>query len=150
MDMFPHVVTVYNAKTEELPENGFESTLVNYITILRGVLLDAVKARNVNQSGLVGADSVTLYIPKNVEAVDGVTGLPKQYISPVEFWKLEGRNGCWTLQPAPGCFFVKGEAVHPDWTLQTIEAAYDDVYDVSKVDFKDFGGDMSHWEVGGA
>ena len=42
VDMFPHVVTVYNTKTEELPENGFESTLVNYITILRGVLLDAV------------------------------------------------------------------------------------------------------------
>ena len=47
------------------------------------------------------------------------------------------------------CFFVKGEAVHPDWTVQTIEAAYDDVYDVTKADFKDFGGEMSHWEVGG-
>ena len=148
MDMFPHVVTLYNAKTEELPETGFVPTLVNHITILRGVLLDAVKAKNVNQSGMEGADSVTLYIPKDVEAADGVTGSPKQHIGPVEFWRLEDRSGYWTIQPAPGCFFVKGEAVHPDWTVQKIEAAYDDVYDVSKVDFKDFGGEMSHFQVG--
>lgn len=148
--MFPHVVTLYNAETEESPETGFSPTLINHITILRGVLLDAVKAKNVNQSGMEGADSVTLYIPKGVEALDGVTGVPKQYIGPVEFWKLEDRSGYWTLQPSLGCFFVKGEAIHPEWKVQAIEAAYDDVYDVTKVDFKDFGGDMSHWEVGGA
>ena len=34
--------------------------------------------------------------------------------------------------------------------LDDIKAAYDNVYDVSKVDFKDFGGDMSHFQVGGA
>ena len=45
--------------------------------------------------------------------------------------------------------FVKGEHVHPDWDAQTVEAKYDDVYDVSKVDYKDFGGEMAHWEVGG-
>src|SRR5699024_4094945 len=39
MSMFPHVVTLYNADTEERPETGFEPTLVNHITILRGVLL---------------------------------------------------------------------------------------------------------------
>lgn len=147
--MFPHVVTLYNADTEELPETGFKPTLVNHITILRGVLLDAVKAKNVNQSGMEGADSVTLYIPKDVEAVDGVTGETKQYMGPIEFFKTDDRAGCWTLSPSGNTFFVKGEAVHPDWTAQTIEAAYDDVYDVTKVDFKDFGGDMSHWEVGG-
>ena len=48
-DMFPHTVTLYNADTVELPETGFEPTLVNHITILRGVLLDAVKAQNVNE-----------------------------------------------------------------------------------------------------
>lgn len=147
--MFPHTVTLYNTETEETPETGFTPTLVNHITILRGVLLDAVKAKNVNESGLVGADSVTLYIPRNVEAMDGVTGEPKEYIGPVEFWRLNDKTGYWTLSIGQNTFFVKGEAVHSDWTSQKIDATYDDVYDVTKVDFKDFGGDMSHWEVGG-
>lgn len=148
-DMFPHVVTLYNSDTEELPETGFEPTLVNHITILRGVLLDAVKAQNVNESGLVNADSVSLYIPVDVEAVDGITGEPKQYKGPIEFWRMEDKAGYWTLSTGQNTFFVKGEAVHPEWTAQKIDATYDDVYDVNTVDFKDFGGEMSHWEVGG-
>lgn len=147
--MFPHTVTLYNTETEETPETGFTPTLVNHITILRGVLLDAVKAKNVNESGLVGADSVTLYIPRDVEAVDGVTGEPKEHIGPIEFWRMDDKSGNWTLSAGQNTFFVKGEAVHPDWTGEKISAAYDDVYDVTKVDFKDFGGAMSHWEVGG-
>ena len=147
--MFPHVVTIYNV-AKETDLSNMDDVLTNYITILRGVLLDAVKAKNINQSGLVGADSVTLYIPKDVEAVDGVTGETKQYMGPIEFFRAEARDSYWTLSTSGSTFFVKGEAVHPDWTEQTIEAAYDDVYDVNTVDFKDFGGDMSHWEVGGA
>lgn len=148
MDMFPHVVTLYNVVTEEDPST-FEETTTNHITILRGVLLDAVKAKNVNESGLVGADSVNLYIPTSVEAVDGVTGEPKQYVGPIEFWRAEDKSGLWTLSTGENTFFVKGEAVHPNWSAQKIDAAYDDVYNVNTVDFKDFGGEMSHWEVGG-
>ena len=147
-EMFPHTVTLYTVVTEENPST-FEETTTNYITILRGVLLDAVKAKNVNESGLEGADSVALYVPKDVEAVDGVTGEEKQYVGPVEFWKMEDRNGFWTFSVGENSFFVKGEAVHPDWSGQKIDAAYDDVYNVNTVDFKDFGGEMSHWEIGG-
>lgn len=149
MPMFPHTVTVYNYISSEDPSAGFEPTLINYITVLRGVLLDASKGSNVSKSGLEGADAVNLYIPVGVDAVDGVTGASKQYIGPVEFWRAEDKSALWTLSVGRNCFFVKGEAVHPDWTVQTIEAAYDDVYDVTKVDFKDFGGDMSHFQVGG-
>ena len=147
-EMFPHTVTLYTVVTEEDPST-FEETTTNYITILRGVLLDAVKAKNVNESGLEGADSVALYVPKDVEAVDGVTGEKKQYVGPVEFWKMEDRSGFWTLSVGENSFFVKGEAVHPDWSGQKIDAAYDDVYNINTVDFKDFGGEMSHWEIGG-
>ena len=150
MSMFPHVVTLYNTKSIELPENKFDPTLVNHITVLRGVLLDASKGVNVNKSGLEGADAVTLYIPVNVDAVDGLTGRKKRYVGPGEFWNADDKDSLWTLSVSRDCFFVKGEAVHPDWTVQTIKAAYDNVYDVSKVDFKDFGGDMSHFQVGGA
>ena len=115
-EMFPHTVTLYTVVTEENPST-FEETTTNYITILRGVLLDAVKAKNVNESGLEGADSVALYVPKDVEAVDGVTGEEKQYVGPVEFWKMEDRSGFWTFSVGENSFFVKGEAVHPDCAL---------------------------------
>ena len=148
MSMFPHTVTLYNVSNEELPPT-IEPVLTNYITVLRGVLLDESKASNVSKSGLEGADAVNLYIPANVDAMDGVTGERKRYVGPIEFWRTEDKTGLWTLSVSRNCFFVKGEAIHPDWTVQTIEAAYDSVYDVTKVDFKDYGGDMRHWEVGG-
>ena len=149
MDMFPHTVTLYNVSLETDPATLDERT-INHITVLEGVLLDAVKGKNVNESGLVDADSVTLYIPANVSATDGVTGEKKRYVGPVEFWNGESRDGLWTLSPGQNTFFLKGKAIHPDWSSQKISAAYDYVYDVKTVDFKDFGGEMSHWEVGGA
>lgn len=79
--MFPHAVTLYNVAVET-DKATFASTVVNHITILRGVLLDASKAVNVRESGLVGADAVNLYIPFGVEAVDAVTGKAKQYMPP--------------------------------------------------------------------
>lgn len=150
MSMFPHVVTLYNTESIELPENNFEPTLVNHITVLRGVLLDASKGANVNKSGLEGADAVNLYIPLSVKAVDGVTGAEKRYIGHVEFWRADDKSTLWTLSVSRNCFFVKGEVIHPEWKVQALKAAYDSVYDVNRVDFYDFGGDMSHWEVGGA
>lgn len=150
MSMFPHVVTLYNTISEEDPTQGFKPVLTNYITVLDGVLLDAVKGVNVSQSGLENADSVILYIPANVNATDGITGEKKQYVGPIEFWRSDDKSHLWTIKPGKDCFFIKGRAIHPEWTVQTIEAAYDDVYDVTKSDFKDYGGDMRHWEVGGA
>jgi len=147
--MFPHTVTVYNVSNEESPETGFKPKTVSYITILYGVLLDESKASNVNKSGLAGADAANLYIPFSVTAVDGTTGIEKAYTGPVEFWRAEDKGDLWTLSTGGNCFFVKGEAVHPEWTVQTLEAAYDNVYDVTKIDVKDFGGDMGHFEVGG-
>ena len=148
MDMFPHVVTLYNVVREEDPST-FHEVAVNHITILEGVLLDAVKTVNVNRSGIEGADSVMLYVPQSVTATDGVTGKPKANVGPIEFWRANDKCSLWTLKPGQDCFFIKGRAVHPDWSAQKLEAAYDGVYDVTKVDFKDYGGDMSHWEVGG-
>lgn len=147
--MFPHVVTVYNTQTEESADTGFEPVLRNYITILDGVYLEAAKGSNVAESGLTGADAVNLYIPADVKATDGVTGKEKRYVGPVEFWRTEDKSWLWTLSSNRNTFFVKGTVVHEDWAQQKIEACYDDVYDVTKVDDKDVGGDMAHWEVGG-
>lgn len=60
--MFPHTVTIYNVSQETDPAT-FKDVEKTYITVLRGVLLEASKAANVRQSGLEGADAVNLYIP---------------------------------------------------------------------------------------
>lgn len=151
MNMFPHTVTIYNV-TSEIDKTTLTENLVNHMTILRGVMLDASKASNVTRSGLEGADAVNLYIPFSVNAVDGVTGQKKQYAPPMEYWRMDDKSGHWTLSVTGHggkTIFVKGEVVDPELSEEQISLAYDDVYNVTKVDMKDFGG-LPHFEVGGA
>jgi hypothetical protein len=149
----PHIVTIYNV-TQETDQETFHDTQKSYITVIRGVMLQASKAVNVRESGLEGADAVNLYIPFASLAVDGVTGQEKRYVGPQEFWRAADKSGIWTLSTDGNggtTFFVKGEVVEPDKTEQMIEMLYDDVYKVTKVDMKDFGSAaMQHFEVGGA
>ena len=149
----PHTVTIYNV-THETDLETFKDTRKSYVTILRGVMLQASKAANVSTSGLGSADSVNLFIPFAAIAVDGVTGQEKRYAGPHEFWSASDKSGLWTLSVDDRdgtTFFVKGEIVEPDKTVQEIEKLYDDVYKVTKVDVRDFGStEMRHWQVGGA
>lgn len=147
--MFPHTVTVY-VTLHETDLTTMKDVEKHYITVLKGVLLVASKAKNVNESGLEGADAVNLYIPLSVDARDGKTGIAQKYTGSVEWWRTADKGAIWTLSNAGNCFFVKGEHVHPDLPVQTIKAMYDDVYNVTKIDLLDFGGDMAHLEVGGA
>ena len=151
MSMFPHTVTVYNIIQEEDPSTLKEVTHI-YITILRGVMLQASKGANVRQSGLAGADAANLYIPFAVEAVDGKTGAAKTYAKPQEFVKAADRSGLWTLSyngNGGETLFIKGEFVF-DGTNLNVVRYHDDCYNVTKVDAMDYGSDeMQHWEVGG-
>lgn len=146
MSMFPHTVTVYNTAIEY--DEDYNETATNHITVLHGVLLDASKAVNVRTSGLEGADAVNLYIPRNVKATDGVTGKERKFLPPIEFWRQADHSGFWTISDS-ATFFIKGEVVEPDRDRGFLEKAYDDVYSVTKIDEKDFGG-LPHWEIGGA
>lgn len=159
LSMFPHTITMYNVEIYT-DQTTLEDTLINHITILRGVLLDASKAANVRESGLVGADAVNLYIPFDVVAIDGADignedPHQKQYVGPLKFWRAENKSGLWTMSVGGtkthgvngSCFFVKGEAVHYELGVDKIELMYDDVYDITSIDRKDFGG-LPHFEVG--
>ncbi len=151
MSMFPHTVTVYNIVKEVDPDTIKTVTNV-YITVLKGVFLSASKGAIVRTSGLEGADAVILYIPFSVEAVDGLTGAPKEYVEPVAFWRMDDKTGVWTLRTGLDDCFVKGNVIVPDKadkTIQFLESAYDDVYNITKLDMMDYGGSMAHWEVGG-
>lgn len=146
----PHTVTIYNIVRETDPATLDEVTHV-YITILRGVMLQASKGANVRQSGLEGADAANLYIPFAVEVVDGKTGATKTYAKPQEFFKAADRSGLWTLSydgNGGETLFVKGEFVSDN---MTVVQYHDDCYKVTKVDAMDYGSaDMRHFEVGGA
>lgn len=162
--MFPHTITLYNITSEVDPDTAID-TVTNYITILEGVLVDDSKAVNVRQSGLEGADAVNLYIPFGVKAADPLTGAEKGYLPPVEFWRSSEMDKHWTLAisakgaPLNGyTFFIKGVAlppettpqgkpVRPDMVREVVEAMYDDVYNITKIDTKDFGG-LRHFQVG--
>lgn len=155
MSMFPHTVTLYNTEQVRNPEDITRPFMVNHITILKGVLLDATKGVNVIESGLVDANSVELYIPYDVIAVDGAfandieTSPRKKYVGPIEYWSAEDKAGLWTLQANNNNFFIKGLAVEDENASRTlIEMKYDDVYTISSVDDLDYGG-LKHFEVGG-
>lgn len=148
----PHTVTIYNVVQDIDPATLDEVEKV-YITILRGVMLQASKGANVRESGLEGADAANLYIPFAVEAVDGKTGAAKAYAKPQEFVKAADRSGLWTLSydgNGGETLFIKGEFVL-DGTNLNVVRYHDDCYKVTKVDAMDYGSaDMRHFEVGGA
>lgn len=145
----PHTVTIYNVEISG-DKTTTKETRTNYITILRGVFLDASKGTNVRESGLEGADAVVLHIPFSVTAVDGVTGAEKRYVGPMKFWRAEDKSEIWTLSVDQNTFFIKGEVVEPEQNRMYFDMKYDDVYNVTKIDTKDFGSPaMQHWEVGG-
>ncbi len=146
----PHTVTLYNMYTETDKDTFTETTHSN-ITILKGVFLDAVKAANVNKSGLTGADSVDLFIPFSVDARDAVTGAKKRFVGHMEYWASDEKSKLWTLSDGGDTFFVKGIAIEPDKDFAFVSMKHDDVYVVTKIDEKDFGSPhMRHWQVGGA
>lgn len=145
----PHVVTLYNVTEDP------QTLEVSYnITILPSVFLDRSQATNIEKTGLRDADAATLFIPFDVEAVDAITGTSKQYISPKAYMALEDKSGYWTLAPggassAVDCFFIKGVIIS-QLGYNKLRDGYDDVYDVTTIDTRDFGSeDMQHWQVGG-
>lgn len=146
----PHTVTLYNVTTVT-DQNTLEDVVTTNITILEGVFLDAVKASNVNKSGMAGADSASLHIPLNIRAVDAVSGLEREFASPKKYDKAEDKSALWTLETGNKCFFVKGVVIEPDKDFEYINKNHSDVHVVTKVDLKDFGSAyLQHWEVGGA
>ena len=106
------------------------------------------KAANVIKSGLLEADSVTIFISLAVGA---------KYLKPVA-WQA-AKSGKWTLQI--GDYVVKGlvsdeivEAVSGPpavaaFTMSMLKSKYDDVVQITSVDTMDIGSaSMRHWQVG--
>lgn len=142
MSMFPHTITLYYEAEDPVSFEYFTT-----ITVLKGVLFDATRGSNLRKMGLDNADAVTVYIPHGIEAVDGISLLNKRYVEPKEYEIASDKGELWTIDEKSS-FFVKGEVVEANADFQQLNVGFDNVYRVTKVDNKDFGG-LKHFEVGG-
>lgn len=130
--MFNDVCTVYNKYVEAGVEKWQR-------TVLTGVFWDSVRGANFNKTGLESADSVNISIPSFVEA-------NRKYMKPKLWNALEDKSTHWTLQP--GDTILRGEVTYGIVKSSKELEAYDDCFKITKVDYKEYGSDMDHWEVG--
>lgn len=129
--MFPHTVTLYN-----YTKAGYNRT------VLRGVLWEDTKAKNVNKTGSTAVDSVRVFIPFDADSGDAVYKLSTEYQA--------GPAGAWTMQTKAKDFMVKGECPFMPslgGSIAELTADYD-ALTITSVATLDFGG-LQHWEVGG-
>ena len=130
--MFNNSITIYNKYTD----NGVEKWKR---TIIHGVYFDSTRGRNFNKSGNDKVNKAQVIIPKTNMRMTG-------YLSPKDFNSAEDKTNKWTLQEDDT--IVKGE-INYEIIKSTKELYqnYENVYVITSVDYKDFGNDMSHWEV---
>ncbi|WP_101698503.1 hypothetical protein [Clostridium minihomine] len=129
--MFPHTVTIYN-----YTKAGYNRA------VLRGVLWEDTKAKNVNKTGSSAVDSVRVLIPFDVDSSGAVYKLPAEYQA--------APAGAWTMQTKPKDFMVKGDCPFipaPGGSIAELTQNYD-APSITSVATFDCGG-LSHWEVGG-
>ena len=136
----PHVVSLVSFH-DEIP----------YLTILRGVMLQAANARSVQRRGDADESDTRLFVPLSVRAVNPA-GESVSFLPPGEYARCSDPDKHWTLQPegesAGRCsFFVKGELSEP-LSLAEARARYDFVYPVAGWKLHDYGSpSMQHYEI---
>lgn len=127
--MFNDVCTLYNKYTE----SGIEKW---QRTVLEGVYWNNIKGAVMRKTGATSVDSAVIIIPHSVKA---------DFRKPKEWESLADKTDAWTLQS--GDTIVKGridyEVIKSSRELQK----FDDVYIITTIDDKAFGGCMAHWEV---
>lgn len=131
--IFPHTVTIYN-----YTKAGYNRT------VLRGVLWEDTKAKNVNKTGSTAVDSVRVFIPFDVDSGGTVYKPPGEYQS--------SATGAWTMQTKQKDFIVKGECPFmpvPGGSIAELTTNYE-ALSITSVTTCDYGSKaMQHWEVGG-
>jgi hypothetical protein len=131
MSMFNDTITVYNKYVEQGTEKWKR-------VVLRGVFWSAARGAVLRRTGADSADSVVILIPRSVRS-DGV------FVTPMKWAAMSEKVRSWTLHE--GDTVVKG-AVSVEISRSAAKelSGLDDVYTITVVDDKDFGG-LPHWEV---
>ncbi|MBO6040623.1 MAG: hypothetical protein J6P58_05390 [Oscillospiraceae bacterium] len=122
-----------------------------HLTVLHGVMLQALHGRSVQRRGNIDEANATLYVPLSVRAVNEA-GERVSFPPPMEYLHCSDPEKHWTLQPegesAGRCsFFVKGELTEP-CTLAEARERYDDVFIVAGWQVHDYGSRaLWHYEI---
>ena len=136
----PHTVSLINL------HNG---TL--HLTLLRGVMLQALNGQSVQRRGDQEETIATLYVPLSVNSINP-SGENVTFLPPLEYARCTNPEKHWTLQPegesAGRCsFFVKGE-IPEACTLAEAREKYDYVYVVAGWQLHDYGSRaLQHYEI---
>ncbi len=139
-DMFyTKTVTIFN---KYMDETGLGEE-VWLLTVLENVRLRITKGANVSTSGLSDADTATLHIRK--------TNLPKPYLSPIEWQKLDNEEKAnYFTMSGEDDFFIEGDLssveIPEENFFNRMKATYDNCFKITNVDDYDL---IKHWEVGG-
>ncbi len=136
----PHTVSLINL------HNG-----TTHLTLLRGVMLQALNGQSVQRRGDQEETIATLYVPLSVNAINP-SEEKVSFLPPLEYARCTDPEKHWTLQAEAesagrGSFFVKGE-IPEACTLAEAREKYDYVYVVAGWQLHDYGSRvLQHWEV---
>ena len=136
----PHVVSVINIH-QNTP----------HLTILHGVMLQALTGQSVQRRGDIEEATATLYIPLSVHAVNAA-GESVTFLPPLEYARCTDPENHWTLQPEGESagrfsFFVKGE-LNEACTLAEARENFDYVFVIAGWQLHDYGSPaLQHYEV---
>ncbi len=136
----PHTVSLINFHHEQ-----------PYLTILRGVMLQALNGQSVQRKGDTEETKATLYVPFSVNALNA-GGHRVSFLPPQEYAGCNDPENHWTLQTegesAGRCsFFVKGE-LPVACSLAEAREQYNFVFVVAGYQIHDYGSRaLQHYEV---
>lgn len=111
-------------------------------TVVPDVAFEHRKAANrLASGGDIAANTARVFIPFERDA---------NYLKPRAWQALVSKTGKWTLQE--GDVVVQGEVadeITSLFTITSLKAKYDDVYEIASVDTMDAGSaSLRHWNVG--
>lgn len=130
--MFNDAVTIYNKYKAGNVEKWQR-------TVLHGVFWNAIKGAVTRRTGVQSADSLQLLIPCNIRT-------DRAYKPAKEWAGSEDKESYFTLQN--GDTIIKGDIAYDVEKSSSELKRFDDCLTITSIDYKDFGGDMAHWEVG--
>ena len=127
--MFNHSFTIYNKHYD------FDRDLDIYQkSEIHGVLWTSQEGHIRRNSLTVSGDKIVIYIPI-------VSNSESTYVDPEGWSELENTAGKYTI--TSGYLVVKGVGHADISSLRELK----NYFTITTVDFNDFGGDMSNWEV---
>ena len=121
------------------------------LTVLHGVMLQALNGQSVQRRGAMDEANAVLYVPVTVRAVNAA-GESVTFLPPLEYARCPDPEKHWTLQPegeSAGrfAFFVKGE-LNEACTLAEARENFDYVFVIAGWQLHDYGSPaLQHYEV---